>query len=228
MLPEGRWAHVRAIRQIVPVQRLYEVLLEPGDGVRNLAAWGPGDDQVPQVRAMRTGQQADGDFLLDQRGESRNQDRLGEEIDEPDERIEQGAVQYFERDRSVGTLSPGPRRLHLGSHLQDGADIQRHHQAKKRFSSSGARDMRDDREIDRRQHGLPRAIPGRLAPEQHLLVALRDDAESEVVDAMQRLGWCLTTMERERRNGGGVIAVGLGKATDRVSQGGRRRGIRST
>ena len=66
-----------AIRQIVPVQ-LYEVLLEPGDGVRYLAGWGPGDDQVPKVRAMRTGQRADGDFLLDQRGESRNQGRLVE------------------------------------------------------------------------------------------------------------------------------------------------------
>jgi len=34
-----------AIRQIVPVQRLYEVLLEPGDGVPYLAGWGPGDDR---------------------------------------------------------------------------------------------------------------------------------------------------------------------------------------
>jgi hypothetical protein len=30
MLPEGRRAHVRAIRQVVPLQRLGEVLLEPG------------------------------------------------------------------------------------------------------------------------------------------------------------------------------------------------------
>jgi hypothetical protein len=86
--------------------------------------------------------------------------------------------------------------------------------------------MRDDREIDGRQHGLPRAIAGRLAPEQHLLVALRDDAESQVVDAMQRFGWRLATMERERRNGGRVVAVGLGNATDRASQRGGRRGIR--
>ena len=43
---------MRAIRQTVPVQRLYEVLLEPGDGVRNLAGCGPGDDQVPKVRAI--------------------------------------------------------------------------------------------------------------------------------------------------------------------------------
>jgi hypothetical protein len=31
-------------------------------------------------------------------------------------------------------------------------------------------------EIDRRQHGLPRTVVDRLAAEQDLLVALRDDA----------------------------------------------------
>jgi hypothetical protein len=50
MLPEGRWAHVRAIRQIVPVQRLREVLLEPGDRLRNLLAWGPSDGRVDRWR----------------------------------------------------------------------------------------------------------------------------------------------------------------------------------
>jgi hypothetical protein len=73
MLPEGRWAHVRAIRQIIPLQRLREMLLEPGDHLRNLLAWGPGDDEVPEVRAVRTGQQADGDFLLYQRRQPRNE-----------------------------------------------------------------------------------------------------------------------------------------------------------
>src|SRR6185295_14447307 len=33
MLPEGRGAHVRAIRQFVAVQRLHEVLFEPSDGL---------------------------------------------------------------------------------------------------------------------------------------------------------------------------------------------------
>src|SRR6266542_202540 len=70
MLPEGGWAHVRAIRQVVPVQRLHEILLEPGDGLRNLLARGPGGDEVPELRAVRTCQQADGDFLLDQRRQS--------------------------------------------------------------------------------------------------------------------------------------------------------------
>ena len=59
MLPEGGWAHVRAIRQVVPLQRLDEVLLEPGDGLRNLLAGGPGGDEVPELRAVRAGQQAD-------------------------------------------------------------------------------------------------------------------------------------------------------------------------
>ena len=93
MLPEGRRAHVRAIRQIIPLQRLREILLEPGDHLRNSLAWGPGDDEVPELRAVRTSQQADGDFLLDQRRQPRNQGWLAEEVDEPDQSIEQRAGQ---------------------------------------------------------------------------------------------------------------------------------------
>ena len=87
--------------------------------------------------------------------------------------------------------------------------------------------MRDDREIDGRQHGLPRAVVDGLAPEQDLLVALRDDAEAQVVDAVQGFGWRLAAVQRERRNGGVVVAVGLGKAPDGASQGARRRGLRT-
>src|SRR5437867_6935370 len=108
MLPEGRWAHVRTLRQIIPLQRLREMLLEPGDHLRNLLAWGPGDDEMPEVRAVRTGQQADGDFLLYQRRQPRNECWLVKEFDEPDESIEQGGVQSFERDRSRSVISPGP------------------------------------------------------------------------------------------------------------------------
>src|SRR5207247_6915463 len=115
MLPEGRWTHVPAIRQIIPLQRLREMLLEPGDHLRNLLARGPGDDEVPEVRAVRTGQQADGDFLVDQRRQSRNQGWLVEEVEEPNERNEQGRVQCFERDRSMRLITPGRRGVALGS-----------------------------------------------------------------------------------------------------------------
>src|SRR5438093_11217195 len=109
MLPEGRWAHVRAIRQIIPLQRLREILLEPADHLRNLLARGPGDDEVPELRAVRTGQQADGDFLLDQRRQPRNQGWIVEDFAEPDESIAQGCGECFERDSSVGAMSTGPR-----------------------------------------------------------------------------------------------------------------------
>ena len=66
MLPEGGWTHVRPIRQVVHTQRLNEVLLQPGDGPRNLLARGPGKDEMPELRAVRTCQKADSDFLLDQ------------------------------------------------------------------------------------------------------------------------------------------------------------------
>ena len=49
MLPEGGWAHVRAIRQVVPMERLNEVLLEPGDGLRDLPARGPRGDEAPEL-----------------------------------------------------------------------------------------------------------------------------------------------------------------------------------
>ena len=73
MLAEGRRAHVRAFRQVVPLQHLDEVLLEPGDRLRNLLAGGPGSDEVSELRAVRAGQQADCDFLLNQRRQSGNQ-----------------------------------------------------------------------------------------------------------------------------------------------------------
>ena len=67
MLSEGRGAHVRAIRQVVPLQRLNEVLLEPCDRLRNLLAGGPGRDEVSELRAVQAGQQTDCYFLLNQR-----------------------------------------------------------------------------------------------------------------------------------------------------------------
>src|SRR5215218_9898265 len=45
--------HVRAISQFVPLQRLNEVLLEPGDGPRKLLARGSGGDEGPELRTMR-------------------------------------------------------------------------------------------------------------------------------------------------------------------------------
>ena len=117
-----------------PFSACDEVLLEPGDRLRNLLARGPGGDEVPELRAVRAGQQADGDFLLDQRRQPGNQCWLAQQLDEPDEGIEQGAVECFERDGPIGMLSPRPGFIHLGSDLQDGAGVQRQHHAKKRFA----------------------------------------------------------------------------------------------
>jgi len=54
MLPEGRGTHMRAIRQFVAVQRLSEVLLEPGDGLRDLLARRSCGDEPPNLRTVRT------------------------------------------------------------------------------------------------------------------------------------------------------------------------------
>jgi hypothetical protein len=99
MLPEGGRAHVGTIRQVVHVQCLNEVLLEPGDDLRNLLARGPDGDKVPHLRAVRTGQQANGDFLMDERRQPGHQCRLVQQRDEPDQSIEQAGVECFDRDR---------------------------------------------------------------------------------------------------------------------------------
>ena len=174
---------------------------------------------------MRTCQQAENDFLLDQRRQAGNQCRLTQQLDEPDQRIQQVGVEDFERDGTRGILAPGPRLVHLGRHLNDGADVQREHHPKKRFCATGPRDVRHDREIDGREHRLPRAVVDRLLAEQDLLVALRHHAETEVVDAVQGLGWSRPAVQGERRNAGVVVAVGLDKAPDGASQRAYRRTV---
>ena len=49
MLPEGGWAHVCAIRQVVSMERHHEVLLEPGDGLRDLLARRPRGGEAPEL-----------------------------------------------------------------------------------------------------------------------------------------------------------------------------------
>ena len=85
--------------------------------------------------------------------------------------------------------------------------------------------MRDDRQIDGREHGLARTVADRLVTEQDLLVALRHHAETKVVDAVQGLGWSRPAVQGERRNAGVVVAVGLDKAPDGASQRAYRRTV---
>jgi hypothetical protein len=49
-------------------------------------------------------------------------------------------------------------------------------------------------------------------------MALRDDAETQVVDAVEWFAWRTSSVQRQRRNGGVVIPVGLGKAPDSASE----------
>jgi hypothetical protein len=84
-----------------------------------------------------------------------NQCRLTQQLDEPDQCIQQIGIEDFERDGARGILAPRPRFVHLGRHLDDGPNIQRQHHPKKRFCATGPRDMRDDRKIDGREHTSP-------------------------------------------------------------------------
>jgi len=83
--------------------------------------------------------------------------------------------------------------------------------------------MRDDRQIDGCQHGLTRAIVDRIRAEQDLLAALRHDAKTKVEDAVQGLGGRFAAVQGQGRDGGVVVAVGLGNLRDGPSQAARRR-----
>jgi hypothetical protein len=81
--------------------------------------------------------------------------------------------------------------------------------------------MRDGK-VDRRQHGLPGAVVDRVATDQDLLASLRNDAQAQIVDAVKGFAWRTAPMQRQRRNDGVVVAVGLGKAPDQPSEDARR------
>ncbi len=69
--------------------------------------------------------------------------------------------------------------------------IQFQHEAEKRFLNTGTRDVRDHWQIDGRQHRLARAVADHLFSEHHLFVALRNELQAQVEDAVQRIGWTL-------------------------------------
>ena len=85
---------MRAIRQIISLERMRKTLLEPGYRLRKSA----GSETRRRVRcrqmpAVRTGQQADDDFLLDQRSQPGNEGELIQHSEEPKKSIEQGSVE---------------------------------------------------------------------------------------------------------------------------------------
>src|SRR5579862_3239760 len=82
--------------------------------------------------------------------------------------------------------------------------------------------VRDDRQIDRREHRSTRAVIDHLVPEHDLLGALCDDAQTQAVDAVQGFGWRTSPVDRERWNGSDVVTVGLGNIADGVSQAAHR------
>jgi hypothetical protein len=56
------------------------------------------------MRTVRAGQQADGDFLLDQRCQRVHENRLAQQLEQPQQRIDQGGVRCFDRDGPIGSF----------------------------------------------------------------------------------------------------------------------------
>ena len=225
MLPEGRRAHVGAMRHVVDPKRLDEVLLEPGHSLRNLLTGRSRGDETQELRAVRACEQTNDDLLLDQWRQPRRERRLLQQRNEPDERVEQGrrrAVRTRPLDRrrpAAAAARPSPTR----SARPTGRPASAH--AQERLACARSRDVGHDRQVDGRQHRLRWPVVDRLASELDLLVALRDHAETQVVDAVQRLGRSRAAVQCECRNGGVVVAVALGKPRNRSRKSARSRSL---
>jgi len=86
---------------------------------------------------VRTPQKADGDLLLDQRGQAERQIRLVQQLDEPKRGIEQGGVECFDRQGLAGRVPPRRGQLDLRRELHDRARVQREHHAEKGLAGIG-------------------------------------------------------------------------------------------
>jgi hypothetical protein len=71
------------------------------------------------------------------------------------------------------------RQFQLGRRQCDRARVQPEQQSEIGFPRRGAGDMRDDRQIDRRQQGLTGEVFENPVAHQDLLVALRRDGQAE-------------------------------------------------
>ena len=113
MLSKGRRAHVGAMRHVVHPKRLDEVLLEPGHSLRNLLTRRSSGPETQELRTVRTCEQTNDDLLLDQWRSRGATFGSSSNPNEPDERVEQGRIERFERDGSTGVVSPRLRHVHL-------------------------------------------------------------------------------------------------------------------
>ena len=80
--------------------------------------------------------------------------------------------------------------------------------------------MCNERQIDRRQHGLAWTVVEDLGAEHDLLGALRRDGQAKVVDTMHRFSRCIAAVKRKRRKScymiTGAVSVTLDSARQEI------------
>jgi hypothetical protein len=118
MLPERGRTHVGAFGQIFHSHPFGEMLPDPCHRSSKLLCRTSGIDEAPQVRRVRTRQQANDEFLLYQRRKLRNQHRLVEQRDEPMKSIKHRRIQPLYPYWLKGCCLTRPYRLDFGRNLE--------------------------------------------------------------------------------------------------------------
>ena len=78
--------------------------------------------------------------------------------------------------------------------------------------------MRNDRQIDRQQHGLTRAVVEDFATYRDLLAALRRDRQTKRVNTIHRPSRCIAAVKRERRKSCHMITGAADVTRDSLRQ----------
>ena len=86
--------------------------------MRYLLGWAGSVNESPQIRRMRSRQEANDDFLLDQRRQLRNERRFIEQRENPIEGIEHRSIEPLYPNRLKCLVLPRPLRLDFGRDLK--------------------------------------------------------------------------------------------------------------
>ena len=151
VLPEGSRTHVRVFGKLLHSHLFGEVLPDPCDGFCDLLCRTWGINEAPQVRRVRSGQQANDDFLLDKWSKLRNQRWLIKQRKEPMESIEHRGIQPLYPYRLKNSCLARPYGLEFGRNLRDQAHVELEHDSQVGFSRRGVCDVVRDGQIDGRE-----------------------------------------------------------------------------
>jgi hypothetical protein len=141
--------------------------------------------------------------------------------------VEQIVIELLDRNGLVGAISSEPRHVHVSTRERDGVRIEHQSQSQVRFAWRGARDVRNNRQFDRRDQRLTRPVVKNLVAYHDLLLALRRYRQTEWVGARQRRCRPVAAVKRKRWKRRLMVAGAVDMAGNRLRQTIDRRACRS-